>query len=49
MSKVNVLRNSNIEIMGKLSLNDSYSENIFITSDKMFEKQEELQEKSIKE
>lgn len=45
MSKVNVLRNSNIEIMGKLSLNDSYSENIFITSDKMFEKQEELEKK----
>ena len=41
--KTNVLRNSNTEIKGKLSLRSSYSNDFFNMPDKIFQEQEELE------
>ena len=38
--KTNVLRNSNTEIKGKLSLRSSYSNDFFNMPDKIFQEQE---------
>ena len=43
--KTNVLRNSNKEIKGKLSLRSSYSNDFFNMPDKIFQEQEELEKK----
>lgn len=43
--KTNVLRNSNTEIKGKLSLRSSYSNDFFNMPDKIFQEQEELEKK----
>lgn len=43
--KTNVLRNSNTEIKGKLSLISSYSNDFFNMPDKIFQEQEELEKK----
>ena len=45
MFKTNVLRNSNTEIKGKLSLRSSYSNDFFNMPDKIFQEQEELEKK----
>ena len=43
--KTNVLRNSNTEIKGKLSLRSYYSNDFFNMPDKIFQEQEELEKK----
>lgn len=45
MSKVNVLRNSDIEIKGKVSLKISCNDDFFSTSDKLFQEKEEIEKK----
>lgn len=45
MSKANVLRNSNTEIRGRLSLRTSYSDDVLNTPDKIFQEQEEIEKK----
>ena len=47
--KTNVLRNSNTEIKGKLSLRSSYSNDFFNMPDKIFQEQEELEKKVLNE